>query len=190
MTDPVTRTAARLAVLIAVPLALLAGLGTFILLSGVLGGSSEEATGPGSTAAPADTPVTTEERPLTEREEVVCRALLAMLPTEVGELSQRPVTAGPEQNAAYGDPAVTIACGVPEATYEPTDQVWPVSGVCWFAEERSEGTVLTTVDREVPVRVTVPASYEAPLQQVAGFAEPIRESVRTSSEAPSGCHEP
>ena len=79
---------------------------------------------------------------------------------------------------------------MPEATYEPTDQVWPVSGVCWFAEERSEGTVLTTVDREVPVRVTVPASYEAPLQQVAGFAEPIRESVRTSSEAPSGCHEP
>jgi len=190
--DPVTRTAARIAVLVAVPLALLAGIGTFILLSNTASGSPEDpaaAESPAS-AAPVDTPVTTEARTLTEWEEVVCRALLANLPTEVGELAQRRVTAGPEQNAAFGDPAITLACGVPAVDYEPTDQVWPVSGVCWYADEREDSTVLTTLDREVPVSVTVPVEYDAPLQQVAGFAEPIRESIPDSSEAPSGCREP
>ena len=191
MADPITRTAARIAVLIAVPLALLAGIGTFALLGGFSGGSADEpAAAPDPVTPQATTPVPTEERALTEREEIVCRALLANLPDEVAGLPQRPVTAGAEQNAAYGDPALTVACGVEEVTYELTDQVWPVSGVCWYADERPDGTVLTTLDREVPVRVSVPAAYDAPLQQVAGLSQPIVDSIRSTDEAPTGCREP
>lgn len=194
MADPINRTAARIAVLIAVPLALLAGFGTFILLNGAAGDATHDPaasdSSPNATAPPVTTPVSTEVRALTEREELVCRALLAMLPGEVGGLTQRPVTAGAEQNAAYGDPAVTVACGTPKADYGPTDQVWPVSGVCWFVEENAEATVLTTLDREVPVSVSVPADYEAPLQQVAGFSGPIVESIRSAAEVPTGCRAP
>lgn len=190
MADPITRTAARIAVLVAVPLAILAGVGTFALL----GGFSGDGGGPDAAATPsapaATGPVPTEERPLTERQETVCRALMANLPDEVGGLRQRPVTAGAEQNAAYGDPAMTVACGVEEVTYELTDHVWPVSGVCWYADERADATVLTTLDREVPVQVTVPAAYEAPLQRVAGLAGPITDSIRPTDDAPTGCREP
>jgi GNAT superfamily N-acetyltransferase len=51
---------------------------------------------------------------------------VSQLPATVRDLTQRPVTAGAEQNAAYGDPALTVACGgsgdetpVDAAEFEP-----------------------------------------------------------------------
>jgi hypothetical protein len=183
--DPVTRSAARLAALIAVPVALLVGAGTFALLND---DAEPAATPPSPTAtATAPGPVPTEPVEmaapvLTEREEVVCRALASQLPAEVDGLVQRPVTAGPEQNAAYGEPPITVACGPPPAAYEPTDQLYPWKGVCWHPAEEPDGggTVWTTLGREVPVRVRVPAGYEAPFQHVLEFSETVAATVRTS----------
>jgi hypothetical protein len=189
--DPVSRSAAKLATLIAVPVALLAGIGVFALLNGLF---SEPAgpPGPAPPSAGAPTPaatgqVATDARALDDRAELACRDLLARLPAEVADLAQRPVTEGPDQNAAYGDPPVRLACGVPPAEHPDTATMWGLSGVCWYADERADATVWTTVDRDVPVRVTVPAVYEGASQQVIGFSPAIAGSIRSADTVPSGC---
>lgn len=189
MADEVTRSAAKLATLVAIPLALVAGVVAFVLLAGVLG--DEPGPEPAQGPAPATAPVTTQERDLTEREETVCRALLSQLPQTVRDLPQRPVTEGPEQNAAFGEPPLTVECGVPPAEFPPTDLVWPRDGVCYHATEEADGSVWVTVDREVPVRVTVPEAYEGAGQWVAEFSPTVISTVLSADrdEIPPGCHD-
>jgi uncharacterized protein DUF3515 len=182
--DPVTRSAAKLAALVAVPVALLVGIGTFAML--------RDSPAPDSPATPPPTPVATgpvamTAPPLTEREQVVCRALLSRLPGTVDGLAQRPVTAGPEQNTAYGEPPITVACGGPAPSYEPDAEVNPWEGVCWHPAVTPESSVWTVLAREVPVRVTVPAAYGGPFQLVLRFSRPIAETVRSSDTVPWGC---
>lgn len=165
------------------PVALLVGIGTFALLREPAGEPEE----PAPTQPAPTTPVEMAAPPLTEREELVCRALLSQLPAEVDGLVRRPVTAGPEQNTAYGEPPITVACGGPPAEYEPTDELHPWSGVCWHAAEEPDVSVWTALGREVPVRVTVPAAYDGPFQQVLEFSRPIAETVRSADTVPSGC---
>ena len=167
-----TRTAAKIAAVVAVPVAVLTGIGAFALLTGGI-----EDTGPVEMPA----------RVLTADEEVICRALLSQLPDTVRDLEPRPVSAGPEQNAAYGDPPITLACGVEAAEVAPTDRVWGLDGVCWVAAEQDDGTVWVTVDREVPVRVTVPSAYGGPGQWVAEFSRALAETVPPAPDPPTGC---
>ena len=131
----------------------------------------------------------TQQRELTEREETVCRALLSQLPQEVRDRPQRPVTDGPEQNAAYGEPPITVECGVPPAEVEPTDTVWPLDGVCYHASERRDASVWVTLDREVPVRITVPDGYDGPGQWVAEFSATMVSTVLSADteDIPTGC---
>lgn len=195
MADEVSRSAAKLAALVAVPVALLAGAGVFALLNGAFRGDSPDAlpappaSSPATPTGPAPTtPVELAAPPLTPREQVVCRALLSQLPDTIRDLAPRPVTAGPEQNAAFGDPPITVECGVPPAEYPPTDQLYPTDGlVCWHATQRPDQTEWVTVDREVPVRVTVPAAYEGPGQWAAEFSPTIVETIRSLDTIPSGC---
>ena len=41
--------------------------------------------------------------------------MTSQLPATVRNLPARKVSAGPEQNAAYGEPPLTVACGVAAA---------------------------------------------------------------------------
>ncbi|GAB3955574.1 hypothetical protein GCM10027614_65350 [Micromonospora vulcania] len=136
-----------------------------------------QSTAPVEMAAPA----------LAARPATVCRALLSQLPSTVRDLAQRPVTAGPEQNAAYGDPALTVACGGTEPTLPATDEVWRVNGVCWHPVEQDGATTLTTVDRETLVTVRIPGSYEQPLQWVAPVSNAIVAAVPSGGDIPAGC---
>ncbi|GGL86901.1 MULTISPECIES: DUF3515 domain-containing protein [Micromonospora] len=184
--DRTTRNAALLATAVALPVTLVvAGLAVARLAPGDTPDSPTAST---TAAQPQSTaPVELAAPPLAERPATVCRALLSQLPAAVGDLPQRPVTAGPEQNAAYGDPPLTVVCGGPVADYQPTDEVWKVNNVCWHPTEGTGATVLTTVDREVPVRVTVPEAYGPALQRVAPIANTIVASVPSGGTPPAGC---
>ncbi|WP_442933594.1 DUF3515 family protein [Micromonospora sp. CPCC 206060] len=185
--DRTTRQASLWATLVAVPVTVAVALFAFAQLSP--DAPDTPAAGPSPTAArPQSTaPVELAAPRLGERQATVCRALLSQLPPTVRDLAQRPVTAGAEQNAAYGDPALTLACGVAPAEVLPTDEFWVINGVCWHAAQRPEAVVLTTVDREVPVQVTVPRIYEQPLQWVAPISETTVASVPSAKTAPAGC---
>jgi Protein of unknown function (DUF3515) len=169
-----------LATVISVPIAVLAGAVVFFLGRPADTPSAQ----PNGTATG---PVTVAAQPLGDRAAVVCRALVARLPEKVRTAQRRPVSAGPEQNAAYGDPAVVLSCGVPTASFPSTDDVWLLNGVCWHTTEASGTTVWQTVDREVPVQVTVPGKKDGSSQWVIGLTTAIGSTVPSAKTAPTGC---
>lgn len=183
--DHTTRRAAFWATLVAVPSALLVVFFTMWQLSPDTNAAAPQNTPTAADRPSATSPVTMPAPQLAERPATVCRALLSRLPATLGELTRRPVATGPEQNAAYGDPPLTVACGVPPV--DPGRDAWVVNGVCWRAVEHTETVELTTIDREVPVRVSVPRDYQPPLQWLAPLADSVLTSVKSIDQPPSGC---
>ncbi|MEH0840948.1 DUF3515 family protein [Micromonospora sp. CPCC 205711] len=184
--DRSTRRAALVATLVAVPVTVAVAAVAFAKLAPdspsaapnpTVTSARPQATGPVEMAAPA----------LAARPATVCRALVSQLPDTIRDLGQRPVSAGPEQNVAYGDPAVTVSCGGASPTVGATDDVWTVNKVCWFAKEETDATVLTTVDRETPVTLRVPRSYGQALQWAPPIADTIIAAVPSGGTAPAGC---
>ncbi|HET8662448.1 MAG TPA: DUF3515 family protein [Micromonosporaceae bacterium] len=189
MTDPTLRSARRVAALIAVPVAVLAGVGAFAALGGF---DRPSASAPSASATPsrpaASGAVAVAAPPLAAGPAAVCKALLSRLPEALDAGPRRPVTAGADQNAAYGDPPVVLSCGFgPVAPLAPQDVVYQLSGVCWQAVELPAETVWTTVDREVPVTVTVPRAYDEPGQVVAELVPAVLAAVRPAPAVPTGC---
>ncbi|WFE34187.1 DUF3515 family protein [Micromonospora sp. WMMD975] len=199
--DHGTRRAALWATLVAVPVTVAVAGFTFAKLAPESpdAASSASASPRVQSSAPVEMPAPA----LAQRPAVLCRALVSQLPDTVRELGQRPVTAGPEQNAAYGDPALTVACGggapvkpcpsptaggdLPASCFPDTDEVWTVNKVCWHPVQEADATVLTAVDRETPVQVRVPKTYDQPLQWVAPISDAIVSAVPSAKTAPSGC---
>jgi hypothetical protein len=182
--DRTTRQAALWATTVAVPLTLVVA---FVAILAARPDSPAAEPSPTAPRPQATTPVAMAAPELSARAATVCRALLSRLPGSIRDLHQRPVTAGSEQNAAYGDPAITVSCGVPMPAIPPTDLVYPLSRVCWHSADRAEATEWTTVDREVPVRVTVPKRYEQPGQWTIAFSDPVVAAVPSLKQIPSGC---
>ncbi|MGH3663119.1 MAG: DUF3515 family protein, partial [Micromonosporaceae bacterium] len=140
-----TRRAAFLATLLAVPAALLAGLLTLWLGAG--GGPADQPTPTPSAAPSATASVSAAARDLAKSDAATCRGLLARLPDTLRGLRQRPVSAGAEQNAAYGQPPIVLRCGVAQPDVAPTATVYSLSTVCWVPTKTKRATVWTTLDR-------------------------------------------
>jgi hypothetical protein len=174
------RSAARAATLAALPIALLVGALVFWALGGFGGGTPD--------AAPSEpvpsTPVAMSAPPLAGPAATACRAFVAALPAALRDRPRRDVTGGPAQNAAYGQPPLTIACGTPVPSYAPETILAVVSGVCWYVQ----GERWTTVDRTVPVTVQVPASYGPGGQWVVDLAPAIVQTLPVLASVPFGCH--
>jgi hypothetical protein len=183
MTDTETRGAARLAVFAAVPIAVVMGIVTFWWMGGL--GSAGK---PARPRAQSTAPVTTTASPLAGPAATACPDLLGRIPTDgLRDRPRRPVTAGAGQNAAYGDPAITLTCGVPAVSLPVGADVYLLSGVCWYTQTDGTGTVWTTVDRDTPVRVHVPKSYEAPGQWVIEFSPAVTAALPRAATPPAGC---
>ena len=179
-----TRGAARTATLVALPVALLTG----VLVYWLLGGFTSRGTPHAAAPAPKATgPVQVPAPALAEPTASVCRALVAKLPDTVNGSSRRPVTAGGEQNAAYGDPPIVLSCGTARPTIPQDAQLFRLDNVCWWPEQRADGAVWTTVGREVPVRVTVPKANEGPSQWVIDFVPAIASAVPPDASASTNC---
>lgn len=195
--DPVVRGAAVWATVIAVPVAVLVGLLVFSRVNPEPQAAPEPAAS--TPAAVPSAPVPMVAPALGAREAQVCLAVTSQLPNQVRNLPARQVSAGPEQNAAYGEPPLTVACGVPQprmcATVDggagcvPLDtELLIMDQVCWYAEQAPDAAVFTTMDREVPVRVTVPSSYAQPAQWANEFSATVISTVKSRTEGvPSGC---
>ena len=56
---------------------------------------------------------------------------------------------------------------------EDTALVYKLNGVCWYAVGVGAATEWTTVDRVVPVTVTVPGPLDGSAQSVIPFSAPI-----------------
>ncbi|GAA2603927.1 hypothetical protein GCM10010399_38620 [Dactylosporangium fulvum] len=166
---------AKIATLTALPVALVAGLVVFW----VLGGFPQQPK-PASVSA-----VRVEAAPLDPDTATICRALVAKLPSTLGGLDRRPVTAGNEQNAAFGDPAIVLSCGTTKPAIPQNAQLLGLSNVCWFPEEHGDQTVWQTVDRKVPLQVVVPKAVDG--SWVVNLSGPITETVPAADPGPVHC---
>ena len=197
--DPAARSAALWATAIAVPVAVLVGL---LIFSQVIRHAEPKATPSAAASAPVavpSAPVQMAAPRLDARPAAVCLAVTSQLPTTLRDLPARKVTAGPEQNAAYGEPPITVACGGPRpvmcTTMTDTNGCVPLdtellnmNGVCWFAAPQTGQTAFTTMDREVPVTVTVPTSYQQGAQWANEFSDIVVETDKSITKGvPSGC---
>jgi hypothetical protein len=197
--DRSTRNAALWAALVAVPIAVLVGL---LIFSQVI--RTAEPKAQPSAAAPSaqpvpGAPVQMAAPALSARAKEVCLAVTSQLPTSLRDLPARKVTAGPEQNAAYGEPPITVACGLPQpamcTTLTQANDCVPLDTellnmnlVCWYADQQTGQTAFTTMDREVPVTVTVPTSYQQGAQWANEFSDLVVETDKSITKGvPSGC---
>lgn len=140
-----------------------------------------------SSARPQVTSLVTLPAPaLAEPASGVCREVIAKLPASLAGSARRPVT-GPEQNAAYGDPPVTVACGVAPVAVAATEDVIQLNGVCWVNRPAPSGGTWFTVDRAVPVGVSVPGPTAGSAQRVIGLTGSIKANDPVAAHFPSGC---
>jgi hypothetical protein len=196
--DPGNRRAALWAAVVAIPVAVIVGALLFLAVKPDPAASPKAA--PSTPQAVPSTPVAMAAPELPARAAQVCLAVTSQLPTAVRNLPARKVTAGPEQNAAYGEPPLTVACGVPQPQMCPLSGTAPtgcvpldadlliMDRVCWYGRTDPSGAVFTTMDREVAVRVTVPAGLENPAQWANEFSDTMVKAVKSRTEGvPSGC---
>jgi hypothetical protein len=200
--DRTARSAALWAAAVALPVALIVGLLMFSRLAAHDGASATPSASSTALQAVPATPVRMSAPTLPAHAAEVCRSVTAQLPTRLRNLPARKVSAGPEQNAAYGDPAITVSCGVtPPVMCEtitggtpagcvPLDaDLLVMNGVCWYGDDGPATKFFTTMDREIAVRVGVPASYDQPGQWANEFSDAVArtEPAKTSTAVPTGC---
>jgi uncharacterized protein DUF3515 len=197
--DRTTRAAALWATAVAVPVAVLVGVLIFIKLIPGAEDTDRPDTAATSPAAVPAAPVPVAAPKLAPRAAEVCLAVTSQLPSAIRTLPARKVTAGPEQNAAYGEPPITVQCGVPQPAMCETlaggsgcvrldTELLIMNDVCWYAAPGAQANVFTTMDREIAVRVTVPATYQQPAQWANEFSDTVVKTDRSrTAGVPSGC---
>jgi hypothetical protein len=197
--DRTTRSAALWATVIAVPVAVVVGL---LIFTRIVPETRTAAPAPSATpsAVVPATPVQMAAPKLAARPAEVCLAVTSQLPNAVRDLPARKVSAGPEQNAAYGEPPLTVACGVAQPVMctsleqtgsgcVPMDtELMTMNRVCWYADAQAAATTFTTMDREIAVQVTVPKQYAQAAQWANEFSDVVVETDKSlATGLPSGC---
>jgi hypothetical protein len=156
------RSAARLATLVAVPVTVVL-VAVAVVAERQGGGSGAEPLAPSASAPTTGRtlpPVAVPPPPaLSAAAQRACQELISALPTDLGDLPARPVESSSPYVAAWGEPAVTLRCGVARPpSFIATADVQQINGVTWFAERRGGTTAWTAVDRRVYVEVLAPAA--------------------------------
>nr|WP_246407371.1 DUF3515 domain-containing protein [Modestobacter versicolor] len=125
----------------------------------------------GETPAPRGDlpPVDVDTPDVTPEADLACPALMGQLPLELAGETSRMVRSDTLFAYAWGDPAVVLVCGVaPPAGFVLGSSPIEINGVQWFVDTADPETVVwTTVDRLVPVQMSVPASTDSALVTAA-----------------------
>jgi hypothetical protein len=107
---------------------------------------------------------------------------MAALPeTLIGE-SSRATEPESDLTAAWGDPAITMRCGVPDPpALTPTSALISINGVDWFPEPVAGGYRFTSHGRTTNVEVTVPDTYSPEADPVTVLSPVIKDTIRVGS---------
>jgi hypothetical protein len=111
---------------------------------------------------------------------------MGQLPLELAGESSRLVDSDSLFAYAWGDPPVVLICGVdPPAGYVVGASAIAINGVEWFVDTSDPDTVVwTTVDRNVPVEMRVPASSDSAL--VTAASSIIATAIPYTEPTPGG----
>jgi hypothetical protein len=121
----------------------------------------------------------------------VCADLLGAVPEQLDGQDRRDTSPPTESTAAWGDPPITLRCGVEQpARYDPTGEAVVVNDVEWYLEQGTGGTgpadavVFTTLGRVARVELRVPSAYAPEVNPLVDLAAAVSANVPLS--APSG----
>ena len=140
-------------------------------------------TSSGDEARPAAAPTTRVDVPVPQVDQQArdaCALVMASLPFELDPgVQRRSVVGDRELTAAWGEPPVTLACGVPDP--DRPDEPVTVNGVGWSVRDIGAGYRWTTRDLAVNVAVDIPDSYENGAEIVNPLCAPILAALGPSS---------
>ena len=109
----------------------------------------------------------------------ICRHLVTAVPKTVDDQSERAVRPSSPYTAAWGDPAITLACGVAKpAELNAASECFEVNGVGWYVEDRGSDYRFTTIGRKAYVQVAVPRHYgPQPANALIDLARPVADHI-------------
>jgi hypothetical protein len=165
------RLAALAATVLALPVALLAGLGVFAYLGGFSHGPRPPARGTVTVTAP----------PSSAAADPVCARLLNALPPKLDGHAARPVSDAPNRVAAWGDPPIVLRCGVPRpASAGAAAQEFVINGIPWTYARNGTTAIWTTNKLPAYIEVRIPPEYQDSAAQriINPLADPIAAAVR------------
>jgi hypothetical protein len=109
---------------------------------------------------------------------------MARLPATVAGQESRDTDPASDLTAAWGDPAITVRCGVPDpAALTPEAQLFTINGVSWFPQQLSAGYVFTTYQRKTNVEVTVPDDYAPESGPVTELSDLVKNTIAVDPKA-------
>ncbi len=90
-----------------------------------------------------------------------CTEMITELPVKLADQLIRSTTPPNSGTAAWGDPAITLRCGVPiPASLRKTSQLIAINGIDWFQEPLTRGNRFTSVNTSELVEIDIPDVYE------------------------------
>jgi hypothetical protein len=114
--------------------------------------------------------------------DAACAALVDALPDEVDPgVERRPVTGNDRRTAAWGDPAVTLECGVPPP--ERAEPPFVINRVAFTTRDVGPATRWTTYGRTVYAAITVPDDYSG-VEIVLPLVEAIAAALPEDPDSP------
>jgi hypothetical protein len=102
---------------------------------------------------------------LGDADRAACEAFVADLPASLADEERVDVEPAGALGAAYGDPALTVTCGVPVPTdFDQTSRCDEVNGVGWFIPDGTDSDTSVDLRLTAPgyrpvVELVVPADY-------------------------------
>jgi hypothetical protein len=106
---------------------------------------------------------------LTAHQTAVCREVTLALPKEVAaDVVRRRTTPDDGTQAAWGDPAIVLRCGV--AGGSELDDLYEFDGVRWAMHDTGATRTWTTLGRTVNVQVVVPDHYTGQAEMLGSLA--------------------
>jgi len=114
-----------------------------------------------------------------------CAALNKALPQTVDNESRRRTSPDSPLTAAWGNPPITLRCGVPEPevlrpgskTYNPSADEAYVDGVAWLIEKVNDGYRFTAAQRAVYIELNVPSAYNPETNGLVDLASAVIKAV-------------
>jgi hypothetical protein len=109
---------------------------------------------------------------------LTCRSLKGLLPKEIASgVALRPATPLSDSSSAYGDPAISVRCGVKAGSQ--LDEPYQFDGVTWALHDTGASRTWTTKGLAVNVAVEIPDAYDGQAELLGALAKPITQAQKT-----------
>ena len=125
-----------------------------------------------------------------------CAALQRQLPGTLHGEARRSTSPASVYTAAWGDPAITLRCGVSQPdvmnpaapTYNPTAIGMDLNGLCWVSAQNSDGSYrFTTVKQQTFIEVDVPAAAQQTESPLPGLTGPVLKTDPVAADRTFDC---